>query len=239
MFGIARGATAIAVKVLGANGSGTNSGVIAGVEWAAEHKKQSGKRGVANMSLGGGYSLLLNMAVNAAVKGGLPMAVAAGNEDQDASLVSPASASQVVTVGATTNEDERSWFSNWGTAVDIMAPGSDITSTWLGKDATNTISGTSMASPHVAGVMAAILSQQDLSPTELTAHLRDRFRRGVWLFLEGGGGGGGGGGSRARFTRSKTDIRPLLDFNHTCSATEGKITDLKDSPNLLLNLGCP
>jgi subtilisin family serine protease len=156
-YGLAKKAHAIAVKVLGASGSGTTAGVIAGVDWVANHHatKKNGKNSVANMSLGGGYSAALNNAVDGAVEAGVAFAVAAGNENQDACNVSPASAKKPVTVGSSTNVDGRSYFSNWGKCVHVFAPGSDITSTWIGgKTATNTISGTSMASPHVCGVLA-------------------------------------------------------------------------------------
>jgi len=156
-YGLAKKAHAIAVKVLGASGSGTNAGVIAGVDWVTSHHgaKKNGRPSVANMSLGGGYSAALNKAVDAAVESGVAFAVAAGNENQDACNVSPASASKPLTVAASTNVDGRSYFSNWGKCAHIFAPGSDITSTWIGgKTATNTISGTSMASPHVCGVLA-------------------------------------------------------------------------------------
>jgi len=113
------------------------------------------------MSLGGGFSRALNSAVNAAVLGGIHFAVAAGNDNADACDYSPASAEQVITVGASTIDDERAYFSNYGKCVNIFAPGKDITSTWIGSNtATNTISGTSMASPHIAGLMAYLLSQQ-------------------------------------------------------------------------------
>jgi len=143
--------------VLGASGSGTTAGVIAGVDWVSNHHqtKKNGKNSVANMSLGGGYSAALNAAVDSAVESGVAFAVAAGNENQNACNVSPASAKKPLTVGASTNTDARSYFSNWGTCVHLFAPGSDITSTWIGgKTSTNTISGTSMASPHVCGVLA-------------------------------------------------------------------------------------
>jgi subtilisin family serine protease len=156
-YGLAKKATAIAVKVLGASGSGTIAGVVAGVDWVAEHAatKKNGKASVANMSLGGGYSAALNAAVDAAVDAGVAFAVAAGNENQNACNVSPASAKNAFTVGATDKTDARSYFSNWGTCVKIFAPGSDITSAWIGsKTATKAISGTSMASPHVCGMLA-------------------------------------------------------------------------------------
>ncbi|BBN96517.1 aqualysin 1 [Deinococcus grandis] len=153
-WGVAKGVTLVAVKVLNCSGSGTNSGVIAGVNWAVTNKGSA--TAVANMSLGGGFSQAVNDAVNTAASKNLVMVVAAGNENQNACNVSPASAASAITVGSTTNTDARSSFSNYGTCVDLFAPGSSITSTWIGSTtATNTISGTSMASPHVAG--AAVL----------------------------------------------------------------------------------
>mmetsp|Transcript_29353 Transcript_29353/g.45184 ORF Transcript_29353/g.45184 Transcript_29353/m.45184 type:complete len:197 (+) Transcript_29353:2-592(+) len=167
---MAKKSTAIAVKVLGASGSGSTAGVIAGIEWAANEAKKKKKPSVGNMSLGGGYSTSMNRATEAAVESGLAMAVAAGNEGQDACNVSPASANKVVTVGSTDNRDARSYFSNYGKCVDIFAPGSDITSTWIGSPVSdNTISGTSMASPHVCGQMAKLLSHKtSMTPSEIT-----------------------------------------------------------------------
>jgi len=153
-YGVAKKINLIAVKVLGASGSGTTAGVVKGVDWVGEAAKKSGRRSVANMSLGGGYSLAMNAAVDNAVAAGVAMAVAAGNENQNACNVSPASADGPLTIGSTTNVDARSYFSNWGTCVDAFAPGSDITSAWIGgQSAIRTISGTSMAAPHVAGVL--------------------------------------------------------------------------------------
>jgi cerevisin len=171
-YGVAKKAHVVAVKVLRSNGSGTMADVVKGVEWVAEAhriaKKEaetSGKKhkgSVANMSLGGGMSKALNAAVNGAVEAGVHFAVAAGNDDADACDYSPASAELAVTVGASTIEDERAWFSNKGPCVDIFAPGKDVTSTWIGgKTATNTISGTSMASPHIAGLLAYLLSLEE------------------------------------------------------------------------------
>lgn len=172
-YGVAKKANVYAVKVLKSNGSGTMSDVIKGVEWAAlSHsekvelaKKGKGKKGfkgsTANMSLGGGKTAALNLAVNAAVDLGLHFAVAAGNDNSDSCNYSPASAEKAVTVGASTLADERAYFSNYGKCNDIFAPGLNILSTWRGsKYATNTISGTSMASPHIAGLLAYFLSLQ-------------------------------------------------------------------------------
>ncbi|KAJ6070498.1 hypothetical protein N7467_011817 [Penicillium canescens] len=165
-YGVAKKANVYAVKVLRSNGSGSMSDVVKGVEWAAEahiKKAKSGdkkfKGSVANMSLGGGSSRTLDLAVNAAVDAGIHFAVAAGNDNADACNYSPAAAEKAVTVGASTLADERAYFSNYGKCTDIFAPGLNILSTWIGsKYATNTISGTSMASPHIAGLLAYYVS---------------------------------------------------------------------------------
>ncbi|ETI23858.1 subtilisin-like serine protease pepC [Cladophialophora carrionii CBS 160.54] len=171
-FGVAKKANVHAVKVLKSNGSGTMSDVVKGVEWAANAhsesvsaakngKKKGFKGSVANMSLGGGKSRILDLAVNAAVDAGLHFAVAAGNDNADSCNYSPAAAEKAITVGASTLADERAYFSNYGTCNDIFAPGLNILSTWIGsKYATNIISGTSMASPHICGLLAYFLSLQ-------------------------------------------------------------------------------
>ncbi len=156
-YGVAKGSTVYPVRVLGCNGSGTNSGVIAGVDWvAANHQAPA----VANMSLGGGNSSALDEAVRGAISAGVTFVVAAGNDNSDACSGSPNRVAEAVTVGSTTSSDARSSFSNKGSCVDIFAPGSSITSAWYQSDSdTNTISGTSMASPHVAGAAALILAK--------------------------------------------------------------------------------
>ncbi|KAJ3307577.1 serine protease [Blyttiomyces sp. JEL0837] len=177
-FGVAKNAQIIAVKVLRSSGAGTLSDVIKGIEWTAtqhvtENRHNRTTQSVANMSLGGGKSEALNRAVDAAVSFGIHFAVAAGNENSDSCDRSPAGSKLSVTVLATTVDDARAWFSNWGKCVDIGAPGHEIISAWIGSnDANNTISGTSMASPHVAGVMASLISRKGsefewLSPQEL------------------------------------------------------------------------
>ncbi|EXJ92701.1 cerevisin [Capronia epimyces CBS 606.96] len=192
-FGVAKKANIRAVKVLRSNGSGTMSDVVKGVEWAAtahsetvsaakKGKKKGFKGSVANMSLGGGKSRVLDLAVNAAVDAGLHFAVAAGNDNADSCNYSPAAAEKAITVGASTLADERAYFSNYGTCNDIFAPGLNVLSTWIGsKYATNTISGTSMASPHICGLLAYFLSLQpasdsafavaDITPKQLKANI--------------------------------------------------------------------
>jgi len=165
-YGVSKKAHIIAIKVLRSNGSGTMSDVVKGVEYAAnahlkrvEEKDPKFKGSAANMSLGGGKSTALDRIVNAAVDAGIHFAVAAGNDNADACNYSPAAAQKAVTVGASTLSDTRAYFSNYGKCVDIFAPGLNIKSTWIGsKHATNTISGTSMASPHIAGLLAYYLS---------------------------------------------------------------------------------
>lgn len=156
LYGIAKRVNLVAVKVLGDSGSGTLSGVVAGVDWAAgDHTT---KPAVGNMSLGSGFSQTVNDAVKRAVADGIVMVVAAGNDNANAANYSPASTLEAITVGATTSTDARASYSNFGSVLDIFAPGSSITSAWYtSSTATYTISGTSMASPHVAGVAALYL----------------------------------------------------------------------------------
>ena len=163
-YGVAKNVDLVAVKVLTCSGSGSTSGVITGVDWVKSDCENGVKNGgpcVANMSLGGGKSIALNAAVASAVDKGITFAVAAGNENTDACNKSPASEPKAITVGSTTSSDARSSFSNYGSCLDIFAPGSSITAAWIGDsdDVYNTISGTSMASPHIAGIAALYLSQ--------------------------------------------------------------------------------
>merc|ERR1712156_965181 len=144
------------------SGSGSTAGVIAGVEWAMNHAADNNisNKAVANMSLGGGFSQASNTAVKNLHESGVLTAVAAGNSNASACNYSPASEPAAITVGSTTNTDARSSFSNYGSCLDIFAPGSGITAAWIGSNsATNTISGTSMASPHVAGGLAIAISE--------------------------------------------------------------------------------
>ncbi len=168
VHGVAKGVTIHPVRVLGCTGSGTNSGVIAGMDWVANNHI---KPAVANMSLGGGASQATDDAVARMTAAGVTVVVAAGNSNDNACNYSPARAPSAITVGSTTSTDARSSFSSFGTCLDMFAPGSSITSAWYtSTSATNTISGTSMASPHVAGVAALYLANNpSATPSQVTS----------------------------------------------------------------------
>ncbi|KAI9291612.1 subtilisin-like protein, partial [Neoconidiobolus thromboides FSU 785] len=176
-YGVSKGANVIAVKVLGDDGYGSTEEVVAGIEWVVKNPPRWGtpiKGKVINMSLGGDLDLALNEAVNKAVDAGVHIVVAAGNESTDACTKSPASAEKAITVGATTIDDTLAYFSNYGKCVDILAPGRYILSAWIGSNqATKNISGTSMASPHVAGIVADYISldQVKFTPETLSSKL--------------------------------------------------------------------
>ncbi|HEX8159668.1 MAG TPA: S8 family peptidase [Solirubrobacteraceae bacterium] len=156
-YGVAKQVKLVAVRVLDCDGNGLASGVISGIDYVTT-AHQAGQPAVANLSLGGGASAALDQAVNKSIADGVSYAIAAGNANADACNDSPARVASALTVGSTTSTDARSSFSNFGTCVDLFAPGSGITSSWSTSDtATNTISGTSMATPHVAGVAALYL----------------------------------------------------------------------------------
>jgi len=165
-YGVAKNTTITAVRVLNCQGSGTNSGVIAGVDWVAQNATLPA---VANMSLGGGNSTALDNSVQSAIDAGVVFAVAAGNSNSDACVGSPNKVADALTVASSTSSDARSSFSSWGSCIDLFAPGSSITSTW-NNGGTNTISGTSMASPHVAGVAVLYLqSNPSATPSAVNA----------------------------------------------------------------------
>jgi subtilisin family serine protease len=188
-YGVAKAVSLVAVRVLDCGGSGSISGVIAGVDWvAADH--QLGQPAVANMSLGGGASAALDMAVQRAIADGVSFVVAAGNSGglvggllgtSNACTGSPSRVPQALTVGATDASDRQASYSSSGECLDLYAPGSDITSAWFDSPtATRTISGTSMASPHVAGVAALYLSTTPgASPAQVAQQLVSTATPGV------------------------------------------------------------
>ena len=167
-YGVAKQVSLHPVRVLSCGGSGSWAQVIGGVDWVTSNHVDPA---VANMSLGGGLNSSLNQAVENSISAGVTYAIAAGNSNADACSFSPAATVNAITVGSTTITDARSSFSNFGTCLDIFAPGSSITSAWNTSDtATNTISGTSMASPHVAGGAALYLAA---NPSATPASVRN------------------------------------------------------------------
>ena len=177
-YGVAKAVSLVAVRVLSCTGSGSTSGVIAGLDWIASHR--SGPA-VANMSLGGGVSSALDTAVRNLVASGVSVAVAAGNANADACNTSPARVGEAITAGATTNMDARASYSNFGACVDVFAPGSGVTSAVPTSDtSTGSKSGTSMASPHVAGVAALVLeTAPSATPAQVFAQVLEAATAGV------------------------------------------------------------
>ena len=232
-YGVAKDVSLVAVRVLDCQGSGTFSGVIAGMDWVAANA--SGPS-VANMSLGGGSSDAVDDAVANMYNAGVPVVVAAGNGDflgraQDACGSSPAGAETAYTIGATNQDDSKTSWSNFGDCVDMFAPGAGITAAWYTSDtATNTISGTSMAAPHVAGVAALYLQNNpeassqavydaitEYSTKDIVTSANTANNHMVYSLLNGDGGDDGSGDEptneppTASFTVTTTDLTVNVD----------------------------
>ncbi|WP_435210121.1 S8 family peptidase [Streptomyces sp. bgisy034] len=207
-YGVAKKAKIVGVRVLNNSGSGTTAQVVAGIDWVAQNAV---KPAVANMSLGGGADSALDAAVRNAIASGVTFAVAAGNESTNASTKSPARVTEAITVGATTSSDARASYSNYGSVLDLFAPGSSITSAWnSGDSATNTISGTSMASPHVAGAAALYLADNPTStPAQVSSALTAAATTGVV------GNPGSGSPNRLLYVGGGTTTPPGPRFENT------------------------
>ncbi|GAA2504116.1 S8 family peptidase [Streptomyces gobitricini] len=175
-FGVARQASLVSVRVLGCDGRGSLGGMIAGMDWVAKNARQPA---VLNGSLGGPRSDAVNQAATALSDSGVLPVIAAGNDSIDACNVSPASAARVLTVGATNHQDQETGFSNFGTCLDIYAPGAAIVSAKLGGGSV-ALNGTSMASPHVAGVATLLKAQNpSATPRQVYGWIIDHSVKGV------------------------------------------------------------
>jgi subtilisin family serine protease len=237
-YGVAKAVSLVAVRVLGCDGSGFTSGVIAGVDWVT---RNAIKPAVANMSLGGGASSSLDNAVANSVTSGVTYAIAAGNGNilgiaQDACGTSPARVASAITVSATDKTDNKASFANYGTCVDIFGPGVSVVSDWNSSDtATNTISGTSMATPHVAGAAALYLQgNAGAAPSAVASALTSNATANhvtnpgsgspnklLYTGFIGGGGGGGNQPPSASFTSSCTGLS--CNFTDTSTDPDGSI----------------
>ena len=212
-YGVAKQVKLFAVRVLDCGGNGTTSGVIAGIDWVTANRVLPA---VANMSLGGGPSDALDQAVVRSIAAGVSYSLSAGNSNADACFGSPSRVGAALTIGSTTSTDLRSSFSNWGPCLDLFAPGSSITSSYNGNDTqTAVLSGTSMAAPHVAGVIARYLQlNPGASPATVSAAIVNNATNGVV------GNPGSGSPNRllfASFVDAAPNAPPVARFTISCS----------------------
>ncbi|MBA3236636.1 MAG: S8 family serine peptidase, partial [Chloroflexi bacterium] len=225
-YGVAEAVTIVPVRVLNCQGQGAYSWIMAGLDWViADHLE--GEPAVANLSFGGRYDPALNAAVAALVADGVVVVVAAGNTSEDACTVSPASAPTVVTVGATDRNDVRTSFSNYGTCLDLFAPGIQITSAGITSDsAVKTYSGTSMASPHVAGIAAAVLGRY---PNATQAQIQTIV---IGDATVGRVSDTKGSPNRLAFTSLDTPAPGTLTVDETAPTSTAPVAALRSGPSL-------
>jgi subtilisin family serine protease len=236
-YGVAKSTTLVAVRVLDCQGSGSTAGVIAGVDWVTGNHV-AGVPAAANMSLGGGASSSLDTAVQNSINDGITYAIAAGNGDifgnpQNACNSSPARVAAAITVSATNSSDQKASWANYGTCVDIFAPGVSIPSAWYTSDtATNTISGTSMASPHVAGVAAQYLqTNSSASPSAVASAIVSNSTTGV---VSNPGTGSPNRLLYNAFIGGGTpppNQSPTANFTHSCTGLSCTFTDTSSDPD--------
>ncbi len=226
-YGVAKAVTIVPVRVLDCAGNGQYSWIMSGIDWVIDDHLE-GEPAVANLSLGGPYDPSLNAAVAALVADGVVVVVAAGNTSDDACTVSPASAPAVVTVGATDRTDRRASFSNYGTCLDLFAPGVQITSAGITSDsAVKTYSGTSMASPHVAGIAAAVFGRY---PTATQAQIQTIV---IGDATVGRVSDTKGSPNRLAFTSLDTPAPGTLTVDDTAPITTTPVAELRSGPSLV------
>ncbi|KAG2004924.1 serine protease [Coprinopsis cinerea AmutBmut pab1-1] len=188
-WGVAKNASLIAVRVLSNSGQGPVSGIVAGLDWIRSQAAASGRPSVVSMSLGGSVSQALDDAVTRLTDAGIHVTVSAGNDNKDAFNVSPARVPSAITVGAANIFDAKAAFSNFGPVVTVYAPGQNVTSAWIGADnaSSNRVSGTSMAAPHIAGLVAYLISKDgNISPAQMQAKIQNLAVKGAISGLPSG-----------------------------------------------------